>query len=275
MAKKRGLVRMLVYIVLLFAGVCMVYPFLWMVLSSFKSNITIVQEPFSFKASQMSGANYGTVFGKLKLFRAYVNSLFVASISTFFVLLTSTMAGYIFAKYEFRGKEVLFFIVLGVLMLPEYVIIIPLYVLATKLGLLNTYAGLAFPFLVDAFGVFLIRQFISGLPDSLIESARLDGASESRIFARIVLPLSVSSISVLAILVFLWNWDRFLWPIIVTQTEQMRTIPVLLAYFNQGETDMPGPSMAACTVAIIPVLIVYAVFQKNFIRGIAMSGLKY
>ncbi len=160
-------------------------------------------------------------------------------------------------------------------MLPEYVIIIPLYLLVMRLGLLNTYAGLALPFLVDAFGVFLIRQFISTLPDSLIESARLDGASEMGIFTRIVVPLSTSSISVLAILVFLWNWDRFLWPIIITQTEQMRTVPVLLAYFNQGETNLPGAKMAACTMAILPVLVVYAMFQRNFIKGIAMSGLKY
>jgi len=275
MGKKRKTTKIILTGILFIFGICMIYPFIWMVLSSFKSNITIAQEPFSFPISGMSNENYVTVFGKFKLFRAYGNSLLVAFISTYFVLVTSTMAGYIFAKYDFFGKEILFFMVLGILMLPEYVIVIPLYILVTKLNLLNTYTGLALPFLVDAFGVFLMRQFISSLPDSLIESARLDGASEIKIFMKIVLPLSMSSISVLAILVFLWNWDRFLWPIIITQSEQMRTLPVLLAYFNQGETDMPGPSMAACTIAIIPVLIVYTIFQKNFIKGIAMSGLKY
>lgn len=275
LSRQAYLSKILLHLFLGIIGLMMIYPFIWMLFSSFKANIDIIQQPFSFSFERLTTAHYYLVADRLNIGRAYFNSLLVSIICTSFILLTSTTAGYVFAKFTFPGKEVLFFIVLGILMLPEYVTIIPLYLLITRLGLLNSYAGLALPFLVDAFGVFLMRQFISGIPDSLIESARLDGAKEITIFSRIIVPLSKSSISVLGILVFLWSWDRFLWPMVITQSQNMRTLPVLMAFFNQSEADMPGASMAASTIMVIPVIIVYAFFQRNFIKGMAMSGLKY
>jgi multiple sugar transport system permease protein len=273
--RRRIVFRIILYIVLGIGGFIMIYPFLWMIINSFRSSFNLMTAPLTVFDPAASLENYIMVFGRLKLGRAFLNSVIVSTIITVFVLFTSSISGFLFAKFRFKGKEALFMYVLGTLMAPIYVILIPLFRLVSAMGLLDTLAAIFVPFLIHAFGIFLMRQFIAGIPDSLIDAARIDGASDFGIYVRLILPLTMPALSVLGILIFLWSWDELLWPLVVVHSDATKTIPVWLTVFTQAEAKLPGPSLAASTVVIIPVLIVYFFFQRNFIKGMTMTGLKY
>ncbi len=272
---KKTIYKTIIYVVLFIGGFIMIYPLLWMIINSFRTNFNLMTAPLVLFDPEYNLQNYIDVFGRLKLGRAFVNSLLVSSVITFFVLFSSSISGFLFAKFKFRGKEAIFMYALGTLMAPIYVILIPLFLLVSKLNLLDTLAAIFLPFLINAFGIFLMRQFIMGIPDSLIDAARIDGASDFGIYFRIIVPLTMPAISVLGILVFLWSWDEFLWPLVVVHTDTTKTIPIWLTVFTQAEAKLPGPSLAASTVVIIPVLIIYFIFQRNFLKGLSMTGLKY
>ena len=272
---KKTIYKTIIYVVLFIGGFIMIYPLLWMIINSFRTNFNLMTAPLVLFDPDYNLQNYIDVFGRLKLGRAFVNSLLVSSVITFFVLFSSSISGFLFAKFKFRGKEAIFMYALGTLMAPIYVILIPLFLLVSKLNLLDTLAAIFLPFLINAFGIFLMRQFIMGIPDSLIDAARIDGASDFGIYFRIIVPLTMPAISVLGILVFLWSWDEFLWPLVVVHTDTTKTIPIWLTVFTQAEAKLPGPSLAASTVVIIPVLIIYFIFQRNFLKGLSMTGLKY
>jgi multiple sugar transport system permease protein len=185
------------------------------------------------------------------------------------------MLGYALAKLDFRGKKLLFALVLGTLMIPGVVTFVPLFVLTVNLGLANTLTGMALPFLAGPFGVFLMRQFILSLPDELIQAARVDGAGEFRIFRSIILPLCRPALATLGILTFLTSWNNFLWPLVVAQSEEKYTLPVALAIYAIGENKSDyGLLMAGSVVIIVPVLAVFLMLQRHFVRGIAMTGIK-
>jgi multiple sugar transport system permease protein len=185
------------------------------------------------------------------------------------------MVGYALAMLEFRGRRALFLVVMGTLLVPGVVTFVPLFVLVTNLGLTNTLPGLILPFLVSPFGVFLMRQFISGLPRDLLDAGRVDGAGELRIFARIFLPLCGPALATLGILTFLGSWNNFLWPLVVAQEENRYTLPVALALYAKGQNSTQyGLLLAGATVVVIPILLLFLAFQRRVIEGIATTGIK-
>jgi len=190
-------------------------------------------------------------------------------------LLFCSALGYALAKLRFPGQRVLFAFVLGMLMVPGMALFVPQFVLVSNLGLVNTYAGLVLPYLVTPFGVFLMRQYLLSIPDELIEAARVDGAGEFRIFWRVVLPLCRPALATLGILTFLSSWNNFLWPLVVATTEDKYTLPVALALYSIGQNRINfGLLLAGSVVVVLPILIVFLILQRHFLRGIATTGLK-
>lgn len=267
--------RTILHILLAVGAFFFVLPFIWMLLSSFMTNEEIVASPITLSPGSFFLGNYKTVFEEIPIVRSWFNSLLTSGLVTFFVLFTSSLAGYMFAKMRFKGNNSLLILVLSTLLFPTHVILIPLYLLASRLHLLDSYVGIILPFLISGFGVFLLRQFIYGIPDSLIDAAKIDGASDFKIYLRIILPLTKPILSALGILIFVWTYDELLWPLIVINSNEMKTIPVALGHFTRAHGQYPGSSMAGASLVVIPVLIVYFFFQRNFIKGISMTGAKY
>jgi multiple sugar transport system permease protein len=263
------------YIVLSFGLVLMILPFVWMILGSFKTDAEIRQNPTGFLPAEPTLDNYTTLFGRLDFTTFFLNSIVVAVFVTLGNIVFSSMVGYALAKLEFRGKRLLFVLVLATLMVPGVVTFVPLFVLTANLGLVNSYPGLILPFLITPVGVFLMRQFISGLPDELLEAARIDGAGEWRIFLRVVMPLCGPAVATLTILTFLGSWNNFLWPLVVATTEDMYTLPVALALYSVGQNAARyGLMMAGAVVVVVPVLVVFVILQRYFVQGIALTGIK-
>ena len=253
----------------------MVGPFVWMLLSSFKTFGEILRSPPTWWPLDPTLDNYSVLLGRLDFPAYFVNSTVVAVATTAGNLLFCAAAGYALAKLRFPGSRLLFAVVLGTIMVPGIVTLVPLFVLVSNLGLVNTYAGLVLPFLAQAFGVFLMRQFMLSIPDDLLEAARIDGAGEWRIFWRIVLPLSRPPLATLGILTFLASWNNFLWPLVVATTESRYTLPVALALYSVGQNRARYDLLLAGSVLIVvPVLVVFVLLQRHFVRGIATTGLK-
>lgn len=253
----------------------MVGPFLWMLLASFKPEGEIRQSPPTWWPADPTLDNYGTLFSRLDFPTFFANSMLVAVLTTAGNLVFCAAAGYALAKLRFPGRRLLFGLVLGTIMVPGIVTLVPLFVLVSNLGLVNTYAGLVLPFLAQAFGVFLMRQFILSIPDDLLEAARIDGASELRIFWQVVLPLCRPALATLGILTFLASWNNFLWPLVVATTESRYTLPVALALYSIGQNRARYDLLlAGSVVVVLPVLIVFILLQRHFVRGIATTGLK-
>jgi multiple sugar transport system permease protein len=274
--RSRDRVAKVTLYVLLFGGLAAVVgPFLWMLLSSFKPEAEIRANPPTWLPNDPTLANYGNLFERLDFPTFFFNSASVAVLTTVGNLLFCSAAGYALAKLPFPGKRLLFGIVLGTLMVPGIVTMVPLFVLSSNLGLVNTLTGLILPYLAQAFGVFLMRQFIQSIPNDLLEAARIDGASELRIYWQIVLPLCRPALATLGILTFLASWNNFLWPLVAATTEDKYTLPVALALYaigqNRTEYDL---LLAGAVVIVLPVLIVFVLLQRHFVRGIATTGLK-
>jgi alpha-1,4-digalacturonate transport system permease protein len=206
--------------------------------------------------------------------RYFTNSVFVTTVATLLTLLINSMAAYAFAKYNFRGRDGLFVMTLAMIMIPLQVILIPMYLVVSSLGLVNTYWGMIIPAAATPTGVFIIRQYMLTIPDELIEAARIDGAGEFRIFARIVLPLCRPALAVVAIFSILWRWNDFLWPLLIAQKEELYTLPVALALLN-GQLVVPYNIVLAMSVmSIIPVLFMFVFMQRQIVQGIAQTGIK-
>lgn len=267
--------RWWLYVVLALGLVAMIMPFVWMLLGSFKTDAEIRANPTQFLPEEPTLDNFSRLFGELDFATFFLNSVIVAGFVTLGNIVFSSMVGYALAKLEFRGKKLLFALVMATLMVPGVVTFVPLFVLAANLGLVNSYAGLILPFLITPVGVFLMRQFILGLPDELIEAARIDGAGEWRIFLRVIMPLCGPAIATLTILTFLGSWNNFLWPLVVATTEDMYTLPVALALYSVGQNaSQYGLMMAGAVVVVVPVLAVFVLLQKYFVQGIALTGIK-
>lgn len=274
--RSRDVVAKAVLYLLLGGGlVVMVGPFVWMLVGSFKTEAEIRQNPPTWLPENATLDNYGTLFDRLDFPTYFTNSAVVAILTTVGNLLFCSAAGYALAKLRFPGRRVLFAVVLGTIMVPSIVTMVPLFVLSSNLGLVNTLAGLILPFLAQAFGVFLMRQFITSIPNDLLEAARIDGASELRIYAQIVLPLFRPALATLGILTFLASWNNFLWPLVSATTEDKYTLPVALALYaiGQNRTDY-DILLAGSVVVVLPVLLVFVLLQRHFVRGIATTGLK-
>jgi multiple sugar transport system permease protein len=264
-----------VYVVLSGGLIVLVGPFLWMLLGSFRPDRELKMIPPTWLPQHPTLENYRLLYHQLDLLQVFFNSALVAVTITVGNLAFCSMLGYAFAKLNFPGKRVMFVMVMATLMVPGVVTLVPLFVLVSNLGMANSYAGLIFPFLAGPFGVFLMRQFMLGLPNELIDAARVDGAGEFRIFASIIMPLCKPALATLGILTFLTSWNNFLWPLVVAQSEDRYTLPVALAIYALGENKSNyGLLMAGSVAIIVPVLIVFIALQRHFVRGIALTGIK-
>jgi multiple sugar transport system permease protein len=267
--------RWWLYVILVIAFIAVIAPFVWMVLGSFKGEGELRQVPPTWLPQSASLDNYTQLFTQLNFKQFFFNSTVVALVVTLGNLIFCSMLGYALAMLDFRGKKVIFVAVMGTLMIPGVVTFVPLFVLVANAGLVDTLPGLFLPFLVSPFGVFLMRQFILGLPKDLLDAGRVDGAGELTIFARIILPLCGPALATLGILTFLGSWNNFLWPLVVAQSEEKYTLPVALALYATGQNSTNyGLLLAGSTVVILPILVIFLIFQRRFIEGIATTGLK-
>ncbi len=263
---------LIVYGVLLIGGLMMVAPFFWMIATSLKPSGEIFLGKFLPDAPTFD--NYLAVFRKVPFARWYLNSIIVAGLVTLSVAFFDSLTGFVLAKYEFRGKNIIFVFILSTLMVPTEMLIIPWFILSNSLNWVDTYWGIMFPGIMTAFGAFLMKQFMEGIPSELLDAARIDGVSEFGLFWRIALPLVKPALAALCIFTFLANWNAFLWPVIITEKMDMRTVPVGLSFFS-GEAGAAWELiMAGASMATIPVLIVFLIFQRQIIQGIALTGLK-
>ena len=262
------------YILLILVAVIVGYPFLWMLLSSFKDISEFYMIPPRLFPEVWLTDNYVEIFTKWSFGPYYKNSIIVTAAQLIGNLIIVLFAGYGFAKYRFRFKTFFFMLILCTTMIPWVATIIPLYIVATNLGWINTYVGLIIPGAADAFSIFLARNFISGIPDPLIEAARIDGAGERKIFFNIVLPSVKPLIAVITINKMVSSWNAFQWPLLVVNSDELRTIPIAIANLSSRFYDSYDLKMAAATMAIIPVLILYIAFQKHFVEGVTLSGIK-
>ena len=262
------------YILLILVAVIVGYPFLWMLLSSFKDISEFYMIPPRLFPEVWLTDNYVEIFTKWSFGTYYKNSIIVTAAQLIGNLIIVLFAGYGFAKYRFRFKTFFFMLILCTTMIPWVATIIPLYIVATNLGWINTYVGLIIPGAADAFSIFLARNFISGIPDPLIEAARIAGAGERKIFFNIVLPSVKPLIAVITINKMVSSWNAFQWPLLVVNSDELRTIPIAIANLSSRFYDSYDLKMAAATMAIIPVLILYIAFQKHFVEGVTLSGIK-
>ena len=249
------------------------FPFIWMLTSSLKPQSESIDYPPSILPKALTLEYYQILFTELDFGRYLVNTLIVVLIS-YVGLMLMAMAGYAFAKFEFRGKKVLFFLVLATLMIPVQVTMIPTYLIINGLNLTNTLVGIALPTLVSGFSIFLFRQFMTTIPTEMLEAARLDGAGELRTFWQIVLPMSKPILAVQVVLTFITGWNSFLWPLILSSDQKLYTLSVGLNLLNQQLAVNPSLQMAGASVMVLPILIVFIIFQRYVIQGFALSGLK-
>lgn len=267
--------RWLIYTTLVVTVAITMLPFVWMVLSSFKTQGEILRNPTGFWPSDPTWSNYAKWFGELNIHKFFLNSLLVAVITVLGNLLFCSMVAYALAKMDFPGKRVLFTLVMVTLMTPGVVTFVPLFVLVSKLGLVNTFPALFLPFLVTPLGVFLMRQFMLGIPASLIEAARMDGAGEIRTFAQIVMPLCGPPLATLGILTFLGSWNNFLWPLVAAQSEDKYTLPVALSLYSTGQDATNyGLLLAGSVLVIGPIVLLFICLQRFFIQSVASVGIK-
>jgi multiple sugar transport system permease protein len=254
-------------------AVVVAFPFAWLLVSAVKPRSETLAYPPHVLPQHVTFEYFGTLLRELDFGRYLLNTLAVVAIGMVGLLLMA-MAGYGFAKFSFRGKETLFFLVLTTMMIPVQVTMIPTFLILNAMGLTNTLLGIALPTLVSAFGVFLFRQFMSTIPTEIIEAARIDGAGEVRIFARIILPMSGPIMAVQAVLTFITGWNSFLWPLVVATDEKLYTLSVGIALLNQQVATNPSLQMAASALMVVPVLVVFIIFQRHIVQGFALSGLK-
>jgi len=268
--------KVLSYGWIIFIALTTILPFLWMILNSLKPRTEIAY--YSFLPQNPTFGNYVKILTNFPFGRWYLNTIFVTVLSVVSTLFFCSLAGFALAKYHFPGRDVIFIFILATVMVPVEMLIIPWYVSAFRLNLTNTYAGLIIPGMINAFGVFIMRQAVLNIPEDLLDAARVDGMSEFGIYLKIILPLLSGQLSALAILTALSTWNNFLWPLIVTNQTDMFTLQVGISMATQGEYQDTmrdwGTIMAATTVASLPMLILVIFAQKYIVKGIAMSGIK-
>ena len=271
----KRLQQVVIFVVMAIGAIAMIAPFEWMLATSFSrsANVAMPRIP-RFWPIDPSTFNYKVAVTTLPLVRYYLNSLIVTVASTLGYLFFSSLTGYAFAKGRFVGKSILFIILLTTLMIPFEIRMIPMYLLMRRLHLSDTYAALILPFITGGFGTFLMRQYISAIPDELIDAARIDGASELTIYGRIILPLCGPALAALTVLSALWRWNDVLWPLLVISDRSLYTITFGLAIAGRSQGIFTGVALATSAIAILPLMILYLFLQRYIIKGIMLSGLK-
>jgi len=273
-----GSARMTEIIILcILAGLCLliVYPFFWLFFSSFKTAKDIVTLPVQLLPREWTLDSFRRVFASPDLLRPYINSLTLSFSTVALVLATSSLGGYVFARLQFPGRDLIFILILATTMVPFITLLIPLYLVMQRLGLLNSYLAILIPAAVSSFGIFLCRQFISVIPRDLYEAAKMDGCGDFAIYIRIILPLIKPVLAALAIFSFLASFNAYLWPLVVLNDKDLFTLPIaltkLLSTYGVTNYDLIMP---ASLLACVPPLVVFLLFQRHFVQGIALSGIK-
>lgn len=267
--------RALLLIALALGGVLTVFPLLWVAMSSLKRPDEILKVPVQlFPEDWTNFDNFIALFDQYNFGRYVTNSFIVSSLGIISSLVIAMLAAYAFSFHKFRFKEPMFVLVLALFMVPPEALAIPQYLMVSKVGLVNTYLGLAFPDLFTVLGVYLLRQFMEGIPYSYVEAARVDGAGELRILARIITPMVAPAIAVFVIIKFLFTWNVFLWPLLVAQDESMYTVTVGLVNFAGSEFNQWNLINAATVISMIPTIILFVTLQRYLVKGVAMSGMK-
>ncbi|HEU5012884.1 MAG TPA: carbohydrate ABC transporter permease [Roseiflexaceae bacterium] len=260
--------------ILIFGVLLMIMPFLYMISASFKPGSEIYTIPFQFFPENIYLGNYLLLFQQTSFIRWFENSVIVALGRTILGVILSLMAGYAFAKFDFRGRNVLFILVIATLTLPIYVILIPLYSMMVRMGWINSYSALILPFGAQAIGVFLARQYLLGVPNELLEAARIDGAGEWNIFMRIILPIAQPVTATMAILFFSAAWKDFIWPLIILNDDKMFTVSLGLPSLIGPYTQEYGAVMAGSFMGTLPILIIFLIMQRRFIEGVMAGAIK-
>jgi alpha-1,4-digalacturonate transport system permease protein len=259
---------------LIAGAVVMVFPIYWIFATSVRPHAEIFEAVVHLLPSSLSWNNFHTVLTRYPV-RAWVdNSVIIAVVAVALTVFINLLCGYTFAKFRFPGCNILFFAILGALMVPIQVILVPEFLIVSWLGLLNTHLGVILPRAAEAFGIFMVRQFMVSIPDELIEAARLDGAGEFAIFFRIVLPLSKPIIAVLIIFTFMWRWNDFAWPLVALTNQDMFTVPLGLNLLRGEVNPEWGNVMALALLSLLPMLAIFLAFQRHLVQGIASTGLR-
>jgi len=266
--------RIFVHLLLLLGLAITLAPFIWMISTSFKSSESVFTFPPQWIPKNPTTEQYRALFREVNFLQFFKNSVIVAFGITLFSLFLNSLGGFAFAKYKFPGREKIFALLLATMMVPGQITMIPVFLMLKTIGLINSYWGLIIPAGASAFGIFLMRQFITTIPNDLIESARIDGCSEFRIYWTIILPLCKPVVAALGIFTFMGSWNAFLWPLIVMIKENMYTLPVALANLSGQYATKFGLLMAGAVVVVAPVIIVFIIAQRYVIKGVAVTGLK-
>ena len=268
-------VRWLITLAVACGAIIVFFPFFWMAVTSLKTAPEIQRVPLQIAPDHwLNFNNYFQVCKREPFLRYLLNSTIVASISAVSSVVVSSLAGFGFAKYDFPGKNVFFLAVVGILMVPFQSVVVPLYVWMNDLGLLDTYAGIVAPDLVSVFGVFLMRQAIETIPNDYIDAARIDGCSELRIFFSLILPSVKPAMATLVIIKFMWSWNEFFWPMVVTTSPQMKVVTIGLMSFTNMYFIEYNLLTAAAVVSILPILLIFITLQRWVVQAVVMSGLK-
>lgn len=264
-----------IYLLLVALALLTIFPFVWMFVTALKSPSEVFRWPIVLIPDDPQWGNFAEAWSRQPFTRFFQNTVFITIGTTVLTLFTSSTAGFAFAKYEFRGKRILFMLILALMMLPPQVTLVPTYLMVRSFGLVNTYLGLMVPGITNVFGVFLIRQFLQSVPNELIDAARIDGSNDWVIFVRIIMPLLKPALAVLAIFTFTASWNSFLWPLIIADTREMYTLQVGIAFFS-GQTGTEYQlMMAVAVVSMLPVIAMYFLFQRYFVASVALSGMNY
>jgi multiple sugar transport system permease protein len=268
------LARVVGFALLAVFALAVIFPFVWMVATSFKPENEVVRFPPRLWPETWTLAGYLDIWQRVPFGRFFANSVLFAGGVTVISVFLDSLTAYALSRLQFPGRDVLFVVILIALMLPFQVTFIPVYVTVSFFGLLNSFAGLIIPRATNAFGIFMLRQFFSTLPRELDDAARIDGASEFYIYSRIILRLSGPALATLAIFHFMYNWNDFLWPLLITSSTDMRTLPAGLALFMGQHVVEYAVLMAGATLALAPLFLAFLFAQRYFVQGIALSGLK-
>ena len=266
--------KVVIVLVLGLGALLMVLPYYWMVISSLKPPEELYTYPPRFLVQRPTVKPYVELFTLLPMARSLFNSIFVATAVTLSNMFFCALAGYAFAKLRFPGRDAIFLALISAMMIPWQVSLIPGFVIVKELGWLNTFLALIIPNLAMPFGIFLCRQYIMSIPDGLIEAARIDGYNEWRIYWRVILPLLTPALATLAIFTFLSQWNSFVWPLIVIQSSRMRTVPLIMAVLNGQFGGNFAMMMAGALVVTLPILVVFLIFQRQFIRGVFLTSIR-
>jgi len=264
----------LAWLVLVLGAIVMFFPVYWMMVTAVTPKSELFSRDLKLWPSALDWSNFADAWSQLPWGRWYINAFFIAIVSVIITVALNLLAGYTFAKYRFPGRNIIFFLMISTLMVPIQVLLIPRFIIVARIGWINTYWGVIFPHAAEAFGIFVVRQFMASLPDDLIEAARLDGASEFAIFRRVVVPLSGPVVAVLVILTFMWRWNGFAWPLVALTDQDMLTVQLGLNFMKGYYYTEWGQIMAMVSLSLLPILTVFVVFQRYFIQGIANTGLK-